>query len=75
MDSRSRNRALSILLLSIQDTGVQLIVYSGMFKSTSELDSERASTPMGSSGPYSELVYLVEMDYKGWIGLQVHFCV
>ena len=29
------------------------------------MDSEGASTPMGHSGPRSELIYLVGMDYEG----------
>ena len=31
---------------------------------------EEASTPMGSSGPRSELTYFVGMDYKGRIGFR-----
>ena len=34
-------------------------------ESTSELDSEIASTPMGPNGPYSKLIYLIGMDYEG----------
>ena len=36
-------------------------------ESTSELDYERASTPMGPNGPRSELIYHDDMVYKGWI--------
>ena len=38
-----------------------------MFKSTSELDSERASTLLGPSGPYFKLIYHVSVVYDSWI--------
>ena len=36
-------------------------------ESTSELDSERANTLMGLSGPRSKLIYPDDMVYEGWI--------
>ena len=42
-------------------------------ESTSELDYEGANTPMGPSGPYSKLIYLVGMDYEGQISSRFTF--
>ena len=42
-------------------------------ESTLELDYEGASIPMGSSGPYYELIYLVGMGYEGQIGSRFTF--
>ena len=42
-------------------------------ESTLELDYEGASIPMGSSGPYYELIYLVGMGYEGRIGSRFTF--
>ena len=37
------------------------------------MDCEGASIPMDPSGPRSELIYLVGMGYKGWIGSKFTF--
>ena len=37
------------------------------------MDSEGASTPMGHSGPRSELIYLVGMDYEDQIDFRFTF--
>ena len=42
-----------------------------MLKSTLELDSKGASTPMGPSGPRFELIYHDDMIYEGWIDFKV----
>ena len=34
-------------------------------ESTLELDFKEANTPMGHSGPYSWLIYLIGTDYEG----------
>ena len=36
-------------------------------ESTSKLDFERASTPMGFNGPHSKHIYHDDPIYKGWI--------
>ena len=37
------------------------------------MDFEAASIPMGRSGPYSELIYLVGMGYESLIGSRFTF--
>ena len=68
MDSKLCTQAHSVSLLFIQDTGVQLILYSGMLNQLQILDYKGSSTPMGLYGPCFELIYIVSMDYEGWIG-------
>ena len=36
-------------------------------ESTSKLNSERANTPIGLNDPCSELIYLDDTVYEGWI--------
>ena len=72
MYSRSQIRALSILLLFTQDwSSVDSLQWD--IESTLELDSKEANTPMGPSGPHFELIYLVDMDYKGQISFRFTF--
>ena len=40
------------------------------FESTSKLEFEGASTPMGPSDPCFKLIYHDDMDYEGQIGSQ-----
>ena len=40
---------------------------------TSKLDSKGANTPMGPSGPYSELICHDDMVYEGWIDTKFIF--
>ena len=42
-------------------------------ESTLELDSKRASIPIGPNGPYFELIYLVGTNYEGRIGFRFTF--
>ena len=42
-------------------------------ESTSKLDYEGVGTSMGRSGPRFELIYLVSMDYEGWISSEFTF--
>ena len=37
------------------------------------MDSKGASTLMGPNGPYSKLIYLVDMDYEGQISFKFTF--
>ena len=37
------------------------------------MDFERASTPIGTNGSRSELIYLDGMDYEDWIGSRFTF--
>ena len=42
-------------------------------ESTSKLDYKGASTPMGPSGPYFELICYDDMVYEGWIDTKFIF--
>ena len=42
-------------------------------ESTLELDSKGASIPIGPSGPYFELIYLVGMGYESRVGFKFIF--
>ena len=37
------------------------------------MDYEEVSTLMGPSGPHSKLIYLVGIDYEGWIVFRFTF--
>ena len=42
-------------------------------ESNLELDSKGASIPIGSSGPYFEIIYFVGMGYEGQIDFRFNF--
>ena len=46
---------------------MQLIFFSGMFESTSELDCKGDNTPMGTSSLHSKLIHHDDMVYESWI--------
>ena len=64
MDSRSHTRELGVSLLFTQDTR-EIDSLQCDVESTLELDYEGTNIPIGLSGPYFELVYLVGMGYEG----------
>ena len=40
-----------------------------------EFDFEGASTPIGPSGPCSELIFLDDIVYESWMGFSSLLCI
>ena len=73
MDSRSRTRELSVSLLFIEDTGVQLVLYSGMLNQLYSWILKEPILLWVPVVPVLSSYTLIGIDYEGRIGSRFIF--
>ena len=73
MDSRSQTRELSVSLLFIEDTGIQLVLYSGMLNQLYNWILKEPILLWVPVVPVLSSYTLIGIDYEGRIGSRFIF--